>query len=207
MNEDKITPMPAPDMETQNEPQQVITNLQEVILANELNQGVIRINGPIFDLSATKALREIEYLVSAGVKSITFIISSPGGSPHDALALYDRIAYLPKQKIKTEAIVEGMAASAASMIILQAAQKRLATPNSRMMLHEPRRWAMYSLETVSDMEDNTKELGILADYIYTIMSKRMKKSKKYIHDLLERREVWLSAKEALKMKVIDKIII
>jgi len=119
--------------------------------------------------------------------------------------LYDRIIHLPKQGIKTDAVVEGLAASAAAMVILQAMQKRYATLNSRFLLHEPKRMPD-GLISPSMIRDETGYLCDIENMIYSILAKRCKKSKKQIAELIGRREVWLSAKEAKKLGLIDTII-
>ena len=182
------------------------SNIEETIFADELNSGVIRLDTMICDFTTTSILRRIEYLRSKGIKKIKFIITSPGGSYHHAMALYDRILLLPKQGIKTEALVEGMAASAASMILLQAVQKRTATDSSRLLIHEPRRWTTFEMETSSELQDNAKEISIIANKICSLLAKRTKKTRKEIAGILERKDVWMSSQEAKKFGLIDNII-
>lgn len=202
----KNEPVRVRDLDEVMEKGSDIKGLEEKLLSMELDSGVIRIDTAILDYTTTQILRKIEYLRSKGFKKIVFKLTSPGGSIHHAMLIYDTIKSLHKQGIKTEAIVEGVAASAASMIVLQAVQKRSITENSKILLHEPRRWSVMEMETNSEMIDNTKEMNLLAEMVYRIMSSRSKKSKSKIENLIERREVWMDAKQAKKWNLIDAII-
>lgn len=172
----------------------------------ELTKGLIRIDDSIDEFNTSDYMRKIGFVVDRGIKTIQFYITSPGGSAYHALALYDRIVALKHKGIKTEAYVEGMAASAASMIILQGIQKRYATANARFLIHEPRRWVMFARERVSDMVDETKEMVVLSELVYNIMAKRCKISKQELTKLITRKETWLSASEAKKIGLIDAIV-
>ena len=108
--------------------------------------------------------------------------------------------------VKTEAYVEGMAASAASMIVLQGVDKRYATQNARFLIHEVRRFIMFAQERATELMEQSKEMNSLTDIVYSILAKRMKKNKKQIHELINRKEVWLSSVEAKKIGLIDNIV-
>lgn len=181
-------------------------DLSERLQFDELNKGIIRIDEAIDEFNTSDYMRQIGYVVNSGVKTIKIYITSPGGSVYHSLALYDKLMSLKNVGIKTEAYVEGMAASAASMIILQAIQKRYGTANSRYLIHEPRRWVMFARETVSNLQDETQEMVKLGDIVYNIMAKRTKVSKQELAKLITRKETWLSAQEAKKIGLIDAII-
>lgn len=181
-------------------------DLSDRLEFEELNRGVIRIDDSIDEFNTPDYMRKIGYVVNKGIKTIKFFITSPGGSAYHSLALYDRLVSLKNIGIKTEAYVEGMAASAASMIVLQGMQKRYATANSRFLIHEVRRWTFMARETVSNINDESKEMNSLTTVIYNILAKRMHKTVKQISDIITRKEVWLSANEALKLHLIDGIV-
>lgn len=183
-----------------------IHDLSDRLEYEELDKGIIRIDDSIDGFNTTDYMRRINHVVDSGAKVIRFIINSPGGSVYHALALYDRIAALKDIGVKTEAYVEGMAASAASMVVLQAIQKRYATENSRFLVHEPRRWTFFSRERLSDMQDDTREMVALSDIVCGIMAKRCKMSKQSVEQLIARKETWLSSIEARKLGLIDAIV-
>lgn len=188
------------------EPERSPSDLSDKLEFEELTRGVIRIDDSIDEFNTSDYMRKIGYVVNKGIKTIKFLITSPGGSVYHALALYDRLVSLKNIGVKTEAYVEGMAASAASMIVLQGVQKRFATANSRFLIHEPRRWTMFNMERTSDMQDSTKEMSAISDIIYSLMAKRCKISKQNLINMINRRESWLSATEAKKIGLIDGIV-
>lgn len=181
-------------------------DLSDRLQFEELNNGMIRIDEAIDEFNTSDYMRQIAYVVNNGNKTIKFYITSPGGSVYHALALYDKIVSLKGLGVKTIALVEGMAASAASMIILQAIQKRYGTPNSRYLIHEPRRWVMFLRERISDLQDETKEMVELYNVVLNIMAKRCKISKQQLSQLITRQETWLSASEAKKIGLIDGVL-
>ena len=181
-------------------------DLSDRLEYEELTRGIIRIDDSIDEFNTTDYMRKIAYVVNRGIKNIKFFITSPGGSAYHALALYDRLLSLKNVGVKTEAYVEGMAASAASMIVLQGIQKRYATANSRFLIHEVRRFVMFTQERATELAEQSKEMNILTDVVFGILSKRTKMSKKQIYDLISRKEVWLSAGEARKIGLIDAIV-
>ena len=186
---------------------QVIKNnhfdYNDMLQFNILQQGVIRLTGEIFEHEST-VVKEINYiLTNTNRKEITLIINSPGGSISGAFALYD---YLISCGLRIIVKVEGIAASAASMIVLQAADERLSYPNSRFLLHEPRLFSFFEVQKTTDTQDRAKEMAILSEMVYDVLSARCNKTKKELKKLIERREVWMSAKEALEFNLIDEII-
>ncbi len=86
--------------------------------------------------SAKDIIRKLWYLdhIAPG-KPILFVINSPGGSVDSGFAIWDQIKMLSSPVIT---LVTGLAASMGSLLSLVAGQgKRLATPNARIMIHQP----------------------------------------------------------------------
>lgn len=140
------------------------------------------------------------------VAEITIYLNSPGGDAYAAFGLYDVIKHVQKSGIKIKIVCFGISASAAAMILLQAADERIATENVRFLLHEISRWAFFSHETTSELSDELNEMKILEDNIVSILVKKCDQAEKTVRALIKRKEVWFSAKEALKFGLIDKII-
>ena len=180
-----------------------LRNMDDVMELNELNAGIMRINDSIDSYEAEEVLRNFEYLRSINPKETVVHITSPGGSIYHALAVYDDIVDYAKTH-KTKAIVGGFAASAASMIVLQAFPKRIAKRNARFLLHEPRQFS-FGVERASDSKDNEREMEHLNDIVIDILEKRCKINRKKLVKLIERKESWLSAEEAKEIGLIDEI--
>ena len=183
-----------------------LRDLEESFQLQELDNGIIRIDEEICDYTTTSISRHIDYVINSGRKHITFRITSPGGDVYSSLALYDIILGLNSKGVKTTAIVEGLAASAASMVLLQAMDNRYSRPTARFLIHEPRRWAFLERQKTSDLKDETQEMVAVTNVIYEILAKRCKKPIKFIDESIDRRERWLSANEAKEYGLIDKII-
>ena len=173
---------------------------------DELKQGVLRINDEIREVTTSLWLREIQWLRENWdiSKPIIVPITSPGGGVYYALALYDKFEGLVNNGYRIIMQVEGVAASAAA-VLLQAASHRTATRRSRILIHEVRRWS-FMQQRFSDLQDETDEMRKLQDSITTILSNRSKKSVEEIKAVLERRETWMGAEEALKFGLIDEVV-
>ncbi len=133
-------------------------------------------------------------------KDIFLYINSPGGNAYDCLAIYDTMQYV-KPDIQTISL--GLAASAAAILLSSGAKgKRFALPHSKIMIHQPSGGARGS---VTDMEIDLKESLNLKGLIEEIMMKNTGKSKKVIHNDMER-DFYMSAKEAKAYGLIDGVI-
>jgi ATP-dependent protease ClpP protease subunit len=101
-------------------------------------------------------------------------------------------------------IVDGYAASAASMVVLQAADHRIIRPNARILLHEVSRWA-FGVERTSETEDSLNELRRVTHQIVAIIAARANRDVAEIEPLFHRREFWLSAQEAVDQSLADEV--
>ena len=137
---------------------------------------------------------------------LTINLNSNGGDAYASFGLYDRIMELRDANIHVRIVGRGIVASAAAMIILQAANDRYATSNTRFLLHEIREWAFFSNDSTSELEDKVTEMHSLTDKIVNILAKRCDQSEKAVRELIARKEVWMSAEQALEWHLIDAII-
>jgi ATP-dependent Clp protease, protease subunit len=170
------------------------------------DHGIIRLYNDISELTMASTLQRLDVMEKNKIKKITLKICSPGGGAYYAFAIYDRLVQLVDAGIEIEGVVEGWAASAASMIVLQGCSHRASNARSRFLLHEARRWVMLAVEKTSDLEDEVKEMKALTDVIVQIISQRSGKSADEVRQTVERREVWMSAQEALDWGLIDQVI-
>ncbi len=181
-------------------------SLEEIMHYNELRAGKIHLSDVIGPYTARDVIRDMEYAVSItkpSMPELVLFINSPGGGVYDAIALYDFIIELRKTT-SVVGIVRGQAASAASMIVLQATKPRLATPHSRFLLHEPSKWG-HELESASSVQDSAEELARLHDVILSILAEHSHRDIDVIRGELARREVWMSAAEAKEWGLIDQV--
>jgi len=129
---------------------------------------------------------------------ITIYINSPGGSVHDALAVVD---YIKNSQFKFRSIIEGCAASAATMISVVCHDRQI-TENAMVLIHE---LSSGCYGKMNEIEINTYSLKKLMDMIINIYLQHTEVNQKYLKKIL-RHDIYWSAQEALKLKIVDSII-
>ena len=133
-------------------------------------------------------------------KDIFLYINSPGGSVYDALAIYDTMQYV-KSDIQTVGI--GVQASAAAFLLSSGKKgKRTILPNSTVMIHQP---SSGTRGKVTDMEIDLKESLRIKHRLNEIMARNTGQTVKKITEDMER-DYWMTADEAKKYGVVDKVI-
>lgn len=133
-------------------------------------------------------------------KDINFYINSPGGSVTAGLAIYDTMQYI---KCDVSTICIGMAASMGSFLLAAGAKgKRMALPNSEVMIHQP----------LGGTRGQASDIKIHADHIIktrerlnTILAERTGQKLSTIERDTER-DNFMSAHEAVAYGIIDKVI-
>lgn len=133
-------------------------------------------------------------------KDIKLYINSPGGSVTAGMAIYDTMNYI-KPDVST--ICVGMAASMAAVLLAAGAKgKRLALPNSEIMIHQ----VMGGMEgQASDIKIRAERILRIKDQLNKILSKHSGKDIKTVEKDTDR-DNFMSAEEALKYGLIDKVI-
>jgi len=125
-------------------------------------------------------------------------INSNGGDIFAAMSVIDTIRLC---KVKTISIVEGGAASAATMISV-VADKRIITKNAHMLIHQLSSdfWGK-----MHEIEDEMKNLKKLMERIKHIYMEKANIPKSKLNKLLKH-DLWLSSDECKKYGLVDKII-
>ncbi len=133
-------------------------------------------------------------------KDIKFYINSPGGSVYDAFAIYDTMQYV-KSDIQTVGI--GVQASAAAFLLSSGTKgKRFLLPHATVMIHQP---SAGTRGRVSDMEIDLKEGLRLKKLLNQILMRNTGQTLKRIETDVER-DFWMSAEEAEKYGLVDKVL-
>ena len=106
------------------------------IYSRLLNDRIIMLTDEVNDTTASLVIAQMLYLESQDPeKDIFFYINSPGGSVSAGLAIYDTMNFI---KCDVSTICMGMAASMGAFLLSSGAKgKRLALPNSEIMIHQP----------------------------------------------------------------------
>ena len=134
-------------------------------------------------------------------KDISLYINSPGGSVYAGLGIYDTMQFINSD---VATICTGMAASMAAVLLVAGEKgKRSALKHSRVMIHQP----MGGMRgQASDMEINYKQIMILRDELYQIISDHSGQPfDKIMKD--SDRDYWMTSAEAKEYGMIDQILI
>lgn len=132
------------------------------------------------------------------VNKLTLHINSDGGDLFEAFAIYN---YLKNSGIKITAYIDGIAASAASVVAMSAS-KIIMPANTMMMIHNPS-GSVYG--EAEDMRDMAGVLDKIANNLCEIYAGKSGQSVEKIKDLLDK-ESYLTAKECLELGLCDKVI-
>ncbi len=135
-------------------------------------------------------------------KPITLIINSPGGDVFSGFAIYDIMKAI-KSPIVT--LVTGFAASMGSIIMLGSEKgKRYATKNSKVLIHQPLIGGVFE-GRATDIEIQAKEIQETKDRIIELYVKETGQKREKVAKDIEL-DYWMTAEEAIKYGLIDKII-
>jgi len=171
------------------------------IYSRLLKDRIIFLGEAIDDHTANIVIAQLLFLDAEDkTKDIKFYINSPGGSVTAGLAIYDTMQYI-KSDVST--ICLGMAASMASVILAAGAPgKRLALPNSEVMIHQ----VMGGAEgQASDIKISAEHILKTKDRLNNILAHHTGKKVAEIEKDSDR-DFFMSAEDAKKYGIIDKII-
>ena len=171
------------------------------IYSRLLKDRIIFLGSEIVDDVANSIVAQLLFLESEDPdKDINLYINSPGGSVTAGLAIYDTMQYI-KPQVST--ICVGLAASMGAILLAGGAKgKRLALPNAEVMIHQPLGGARGQ---ASDIEIQAKNIIKTKERMNRILASHTGQD----YDTIARdtdRDNYMTADEALKYGLIDKII-
>lgn len=171
------------------------------IFSRLLRERIIFVTGEVEDGMASLICAQLLFLESENPDAdISMYINSPGGVVTSGLSIYDTMQFI-KPKVST--VCMGQACSMGSLLLAAGEPgKRYSLPNSRVMIHQPS--GGYSGQA-SDIEIHAKEILTLKKRLNEIYVKHTKQKLSIIEKNMER-DTFLSAEEALKFGIVDKII-
>ena len=173
-----------------------------VDVPKRLLQGrVVFMHGSITDELAKTVVQQLVFLALQSSEPITLHINSPGGFIDASMAIYDTMQSI---SAPVHTIACGRAMSAASYILAggQVGHRR-ATPNARVMLHEPSRVINGQ---ASQVFVQAEELRKSRERIEQLLSKHTGKSPAEVRTMVGMQDVYLSAEQALELRLIDAIL-
>ena len=171
------------------------------IFSRLLNDRIVLLSDEVNDATASLVVAQLLYLEGQDPdKDIQLYINSPGGSITSGMAIYDTMNYI---KCDVSTVCIGMAASMGSFLLAAGAKgKRLALPNSEIMIHQP----------LGGMKGQASDIKIHADHILFIrnrMNRLLSEMTGQPLETIERdtdRDNFMTAEAAAQYGLIDKVI-
>ena len=171
------------------------------IFSRLLNDRIIMLCDEVNDATASLVVAQLLYLEGQDPdKEISLYINSPGSSVTAGLAIYDTIQYI---KCDVSTICMGMAASMGAFLLSAGTKgKRLALPNSTIMIHQPSGGAQGQ---ATDMRIHTEWILDTKKRLNQMLSEATGQPLEVIERDTER-DNFMTAQQALEYGLIDKII-
>lgn len=167
-----------------------------------VSKRIIYLDGEIDDKSAKDIIELLFKLDECNHKDITMYINSGGGSVSSGMAIYDVMNYI-KSDVRTICI--GRCASMGAILLLNGAKgKRYALPNSEVMIHEV---SSMSFGKVTEMKEKLDHSSSLNDKLHKIIADKTNLTLGQVRKKTTNKDVWLSARQALKLGFVDKILV
>lgn len=171
------------------------------IFSRLLNDRIIVLSDEVNDTTASLVVAQLLYLEGQDAdKEISLYINSPGGSVSAGLAIYDTMQYV---KCDVSTICMGMAASMGAFLLSSGKKgRRLALPNSEIMIHQPSGGAQGQ---ATDIEITANHILKTKARLNRILSENTGKPIEEIARDTER-DNFMSAQEAQAYGLVDKVI-
>lgn len=170
------------------------------IFSRLLRERIIFLNGPIDDGTAALVSAQLLFLEAENPdKEISLYINSPGGVVTSGFAIYDTMRYV---KCPVSTVCLGFAASMASFLLMAGAPgRRIALPNSRILLHQPSGGFQGQ---ASDIERHAQDILRTKQRINELYAKHCGRSLEEVERTLDR-DHFMTAEEARDWGVVDHV--
>ncbi len=174
------------------------------IYSRLLNDRIIILSEEVNNTTASLVIAQMLFLEGQDPeKDISFYINSPGGVITAGMAIYDTMQYI---KCDVSTICMGMAASMGAFLLSSGTKgKRLALPNSEILIHQPLISGGGISGQCTDIKIHSDHMVYTRNKLNQILSENTGKPL----DIIERdteRDNYLTAEEALEYGLIDKVI-
>ena len=175
------------------------------IYSRLLSDRIIVLSDQVNDTTASLVVAQLLFLESQdSEKDISLYINSPGGSVTAGLAIYDTMNYI---KCDVSTICVGMAASMGAFLLSSGAKgKRIALPNSEILIHQPLIGGNGLTGQATDIELAAKNLVRTKERLNEILAKNTGKSYDEVVRATER-DNFLTPEQALEFGIIDRVLV
>lgn len=172
------------------------------IYSRLLNDRIIFLSDEVNDVTASIVVAQLLFLEAQDPdKDISLYINSPGGSVTAGMAIYDTMNFI---KCDVSTICIGLAASMGAFLLSSGAKgKRLALPNSEIMIHQPLVGGMQGQAT--DIKIHAEQLLRTKDNLNRILALNTGKPLETIAQDTER-DNFMTAAQAAEYGLIDRVI-
>jgi ATP-dependent Clp protease, protease subunit len=171
------------------------------IYSRLLNDRVVFLGGEVGEETANLIVAQLVHLESDNPdKDIHLYINSPGGSIYAGMAIYDTMQFI---KPDVQTICYGIAMSMGSLLLAGGAPgKRMALPNSRILIHQPS--GGYQGQS-TDVEIHAREILELRKRVDEIYAKHTNQAVERVHADMER-DRYFTGEEAVAYGLVDRVI-
>ena len=171
------------------------------IFSRLLNDRIVFLSDEVNDTTASLVVAQMLFLEAQDPdKDICFYINSPGGSVTAGMAIYDTMNYI---KCDVSTICIGMAASMGAFLLSSGTKgKRLALPNSEIMIHQPLGGARGQ---ASDIKIQADLILRTRDTLNRILAENTGRSVEEIARDTDR-DNFMTAEQALAYGLVDKVL-
>jgi len=171
------------------------------IYSRLLKDRIIFLGDEVNSATANVIVAQLLFLQNEDAKKdIYFYINSPGGSVYDGMAIFDTMHHV-KNDIQTVGI--GLQASMGAFLLSSGTKgKRILLPHSKVMIHQP---SSGTRGKVTDMEIDLKESLKTRKLLNEILAKNTGQKLTKIEKDVDR-DYWMTADEAVKYGLADKVI-
>ena len=171
------------------------------IYSRLLKDRIIVLSDEVNDATASVIVAQLLFLESEDPdKDIYFYINSPGGSVTAGMAIYDTMQYI---KCDVATICVGMAASMGAFLLSAGTKgKRMALPNSEIMIHQP---SAGTQGQITDMAIHMKRLETIKARMNRILAENTGKSVEEVTAACERDNL-MTSEEAMTFGLIDRVL-
>jgi len=171
------------------------------IFSRLLMDRIVFLGAPINDDVANIIIAQLLFLEADNPERDVYLyLNSPGGIVSAGMAIYDTIQFM---KAPVNTICMGMAASMGAFLLASGRKgKRSALPHARIMIHQPSGGAQ---GTAADIEIQAKEILYLRQKLNELFAMHTGQTQESIERDIDR-DRFMSAEEAVKYGIIDKVI-
>jgi len=163
---------------------------------------IVFLGAQVDDASADDVMAQLLVLEAMdSERDITLYINSPGGSFTAMTAIYDTMQFI---RPEVQTVCLGQAASAAAVLLAAGTKgRRMALPNSRILIHQPATEGGYGQS--SDLEIQANEILRIRGLMENMLAADTGQSvEKVSHDI--ERDKYLTAQEAVEYGIVDDIL-